>query len=58
MRLISKTKKKYIAPCAYSSTTIPEGLICASFNFVGVEVDELHNMNTIADPEECYDFEL
>lgn len=53
-------KGTYVAPRAYASAAAPEGLICVSFNVVGLQVDELTNMNTFTEDEsaECFDFEF
>lgn len=51
-------KGSYVSPRTYVMTAAPEGLICVSFNFMGVEVDEIHNINAESDPGECFDFEF
>lgn len=56
--MIRKSMKGlYVTPRTYVTAAAPEGLICNSFN-VYVQVDELHNMNTVEDSEECFDFEF
>lgn len=46
-------------PTSGTSPVELESLLCASFNIVQVEVDELHNMNTVTGTDaEVFDIEL
>lgn len=58
MKLCSKNRLPYAKPTSGASPLELESLLCASFNITQVQVDELHNMNTVSSPDECFDIEL
>lgn len=57
MKLHLSMKGSYVAPRTYITAAAPEGLVCASFNMVGVQVDEIYNLNG-EDIDEGFDFEF